>query len=106
MKNPEDANEIREMPSVRISSSYQVVPGDRIPGIVVVAAAPAVPPTRRHPLARHALRASGQEVGQQDRMSRTDLPLPLKTLVEVAEMLRDRLITSTELTRLVFHIHR
>ncbi len=72
-----------------------------IPGIVVVAAA--VPPTDG---GTHALRASGQEVGQQDRMSRTDLPLPLKTLVEVAEMLRDRLITSTELTRLVFHIHR
>ena len=31
-------------------------------------------------------------------MPTNDLPLPLKTLVEVAEMLRDRLVTSEALT--------
>ena len=37
----------------------------------------------------------------------TDLPLPLKTLVEVAELLRQRLITSVELTQATLaHIER
>ena len=37
----------------------------------------------------------------------TDLPLPLKTLVEVAELLRQRRITSVELTKATLaHIAR